>query len=193
MKKDFSPFLAGVIKGLFECIDQEESDFEIELGEQAKDLIGQEVTIAGRKVKVAAAEDSDGEEIEDIEIEGDDDDSDWGDLATVTPIAMEKEIAIEVVGDVVGNTKTAFLPYFEKTIEKLLPLVEHNYENVRKATISTLHRAYAALYEVSEESGQMQKFKPGLPLRVEPTAELKKLGEVVMTATLNIWPEEEDP
>ncbi|RMD44071.1 hypothetical protein DV735_g1063, partial [Chaetothyriales sp. CBS 134920] len=187
---DFSPFLNGVVKGLFECIDQEEADLEVELGDQAKDLLGAEVTIAGRKVKVAAASDSDGddEDIEDL-----DDDSDWGDLAAVTPIAMEKEIAIEVVGDVVGNTKTAFLPYFEQTIQKLLPLVEHDYENVRKATISTLHRAYAALWEISEESGQMQKWKPGLPLQVEPTAELKKLGELLMTATLNIWPEEDDP
>ncbi|RMZ88324.1 hypothetical protein DV736_g4448, partial [Chaetothyriales sp. CBS 134916] len=187
---DFSPFLNGVIKGLFECIDQEEADLEVELGDQAKDLLGTEVTIAGRKVKVAAAQDSDDD---DDDIEDIDDDSDWGDLAAVTPIAMEKEIAIEVVGDVVGNTKTAYLPYFEQTIQKLLPLVEHDYENVRKATISTLHRAYIALYEISEESGQMEKWKPGLPLQIEPTVELKKLGELLMTATLNIWPEEEDP
>jgi importin-4 len=196
-EEDFSPFLAGVVKGLFECIDQEEADLEVELGEHAKDLLGKEVTIAGRKVKVAAAEDDDEEEdglIEDVEIpDDDDDDSDWGDLATVTPIAMEKEIALEVVGDVVGNTKTAFLPFFEKMVEKLLPLVEHSYENVRKAALCTLHRAFAALWEVTEEKGQMEKWKPGLPLRVEPTAELKKLGEVLMAATLNVWPEEEDP
>ena len=191
------PFLGGAVKGLFECIDQEEADLEVELGEHAKDLLGQEVTIAGRKVKVAAAEDEDEAEdglIEDLEIPDDDDedDDDWGDLATVTPIALEKEIAIEVVGDLVGNTKTAYLPYFEKTIEKLLPLVEHSYENVRKAALSTLHRAFAALWEVTEEKGQMEKWKPGLPLQVEPTTELKKLGEVLMTATLNVWPEEED-
>ena len=195
-EEDFAPFLAGVIKGLFDCVDQEEADLEVELGEHAKDLLGKEVTIAGRKVKVAVADDDDEEsdgDISDVEIPGDDDDdSDWGDLATVTPIALEKEIAIEVVGDVVGNTKEAFLPYFEKTIEKLLPLVEHSYENVRKAAITTLHRAYAALWEVSEEKGQMQKWKPGLPLQVQPTAELRKLGEVLMAATLSVWPEEDD-
>ena len=189
----FEPFLSGVVKGLFECIDQEEADFEVELGEQAKDLLGKEVTIAGRKVKVAAAEDSDGEEIEDVDVEGIEDDSDWGDLATVTPIAMEKEIAIEVIGDVVGNTKGSYLPYFEDTIKKLLPMVEHNYENVRKATLSTLHRAYAALYEISEEKGQIEKWQPGLPLQVQLTSELNKLGELIMTATLNVWPEEDDP
>jgi importin-4 len=192
-EEDFSPFLGGVVKGLFDCIDQEEADLEVELGDSARDLLGKEVTIAGKKVKVAAVdddEDDDGD-IEDLDIDGDDD-SDWGDLATVTPIALEKEIAIEVIGDVVSNTKQVYLPYFEKTIEKLLPLAEHTYENVRKATISTLHRAYAALYDISEESGQLQKWKPGLPLSVEPTQELKKFGEVLMAATLNVWPEEDD-
>lgn len=192
-EEDFAPFLGGVVQGLFDCIDQEEADLEVELGDSAKDLLGKEVTIAGKKVKVAAADSDDEAEdgtIEDVNL---DDDSDWGDLATVTPTALEKEIAIEVIGDVVSNTKTAFLPYFEKTIEKLLPLVEHTYENIRKATISTLHRAYAALYDVSEESGQLQKWKPGLPVEVEPTPELKKFGEVLMAATLNVWPEEEDP
>ena len=193
-EEDFAPFLGGVVKSLFDCVDQEEADLEVELGDGAKDLLGKEVTIAGKKIKVAAADDDDDDEdgeIEDVEIDGDDD-SDWGDLATVTPIALEKEIALEVIGDVVSNTKKAYLPYFEKTIEKLLPLAEHSYENVRKAAISTLHRAYAALYDISEESGRQQKWKPGLPLQVEPTQELKKFGEVLMAATLNVWPEEDD-
>lgn len=190
-EEDFAPFLGGVVKGLFDCIDQEEEDLEVELGENAKDLLGAEVKIAGKKVKVTAAEDDEAEgDIEDIEIDGDD--SDWDDLQTITPIAMEKEIAIEVLGDVVSNTSGAFLPYYEKTIEKLLPLAEHSAENVRKATISTLHRAYAALWEISEEKGQMEKWKPGLPLQVQPSAELKKFGEVLMNATLNVWTEEDD-
>lgn len=192
-EEDFAPFLGGVVNGLFECIDQEEGELEVELGDSAKDLLGKEVTIAGRKVKVADAVDMDDEEgdIEDIDID-DEDDSDWGDLTTVTPLALEKEIAIEVIGDVVGNTKTSFMPYFEKTIEKLLPLVDHSYENVRKAAFSTLHRAYAALYEVQEESGAQQKWHAGLPLKVKPVAELEKLGDLVMTATLTTWADEDD-
>lgn len=194
-EEDFAPFLGGVVNGLFDCIDQEEGDLEVQLGDSAKDLLGKEVTIAGRKVKVADAidDDDDADDDDDIEdIDLDDDDSDWNDLTTVTPLALEKEIAIEVIGDVVGNTKTAYMPYFEKTIQKLLPLVDHSYENVRKAVFSTLHRAYAALYEVQEESGAQPKWEPGLPLKVKPVAELQKLGELVMTATLNTWADEED-
>ena len=83
-EEDFSPFLGGVVKGLFECIDQDEGDLEVELGSHAQDLLGKEVTIAGRKVKVAAADsdDEDEDDIEDVMLDGDDDDdSDWGDLA----------------------------------------------------------------------------------------------------------------
>ena len=190
---DFAPFLPGVVQGLFDCINQEEADLEVELGQDAKDLLGKEVTIAGRKVKVAAVSDDDEPEdggIEDVEI--DEDDDDWGDLDTVTPLAMEKEIAIEVLGDVVGNTKAAFVPYYEKTIETILPLTEHSYENIRKATLSTLHRAYAALWQVSEEAGTMEKWKPGLPVQTETPAELKKFGDVLMQATLQVWEDEED-
>jgi len=193
-EEDFAPFLGGVVDGLFACVDQEEGEIEVQLGDAAADLVGKEVTIAGRKVKVAdALDDDDDDEDGDIEdIDLDDDDSDWNDLTTVTPLALEKEIAIEVIGDVVGNTKTAYMPYFEKTIAKLLPLVEHSYENVRKAAFSTLHRAYAALYEVQEESGAQQKWQPGLPLKVKPVPELEKLGDLIMTATLTSWADDDD-
>ena len=192
-EEKFSPFLGGVVSGLFACLDQEEADIEVELGEEAKDLLGAEVTIAGRKVKVAAAEDDDFKEdgdIEDVEIDGDEDD--WDDLTTVGPIALEKEIAIEVLGDVIANTKSAFLPFFEKTIAQILPLCEHAYEAIRKASISTLHRAYAALWDVTLEAGQMGEWKAGLPLQVEPSLELKKFGELLMAATIEVWADEDD-
>jgi hypothetical protein len=192
-EEEFSPFLGGVVKGLFACLDQEEADLEVELGEDAKDLLGKEVTIAGRKVKVAVAEDDDEQEDGDIEdVEFDEDEDDWDDLTTVGPISLEKEIAIEVLGDVIANTKSAYLPYFEKTIEVILPLCEHAYEAIRKATISTLHRAYAALWDVSIEAGQMENWKAGLPLQVQPSAELTKFGEVLMNATLQVWEDEDD-
>jgi importin-4 len=192
-EEEFAHFLPGVVKALFDCLDQEEADLEVDLGEGASDLLGKEVIIAGKKVKVAAATDDDvnGEDgdIEDVEI---DDDDDWNDLTTVGPIALEKEIAIEVLGDVISNSKGEFLPFLEKSIEKILPLTEHEFEGIRKATISTLHRAYAALWDVEEEAGHMQKWQPGLPLRVEPSSRLKKFGEILMAGTITVWADEED-
>ncbi|KAF7588713.1 hypothetical protein BBP40_005314 [Aspergillus hancockii] len=190
----FSPFLDGVVKGLFACIEQDETDLEVSFGEAAKDLVGQEVTVGGRKVKVASADDDDepvGEdgEIEDVDV---DDEDGWDDITATTPLSLEKEIAVEVIGDLVTHTKGAYLPYFEKTIEMVLPLAEHPYEGVRKSTISTLHRSYAMLFAIAEENGQMAKWQPGLPLKVEPAKEVKKFGEILMTCTVRMWTEEDD-
>ncbi|PKY03240.1 ARM repeat-containing protein [Aspergillus campestris IBT 28561] len=190
----FSPFLDGVVNGLFACIDQDETDLDVSLGEHGKDLVGQEVTIGGRKVRVASADDDEpvGEdgEIEDVDI--DEDEDAWDDITATTPLSLEKEIAVEVIGDLVTHTKAAFLPYFEKTIEVVLPLAEHPYEGVRKSTISTLHRSYAMLFGIAEETGQMEKWKPGLPLQVQPAKEVKKFGEILMTCTVRMWTEEDD-
>ncbi|KAL2870734.1 putative importin beta-4 subunit [Aspergillus lucknowensis] len=189
----FATFLDGAVKGLFNCLEQDEEDLEVSLGDAAKDLIGQEVTVAGRKVKVASADDDEpvGEdgEIEDVDL---DDEDDWDDITATTPLSLEKEIAVEIIGDLVTHTRSAYLPYFEKTIEMVMPLAEHPYEGVRKATISTMHRSYAMLFTIAEESGQMPKWKPGLPLQVEPAKEVKKFGEILMTATIKMWTEEDD-
>lgn len=191
----FSAFLDGVVKGLFACIEQDETDLDVSLGEAGKDLIGQEVTIGGRKVKVASADDDDevaeDGSIEDVDPEDEDEDS-WDDITATTPLSLEKEIAVEVIGDLVTHTKSAYLPYFEKTVEQVMPLAEHPYEGVRKSTISTLHRSYAMLFAIAEETGQMPKWQPGLPLQVEPAKEVKKFGEILMTATIKMWSEEDD-
>ncbi|KAI9818800.1 MAG: hypothetical protein M1827_007620 [Pycnora praestabilis] len=204
-EEEFTPFLDGVVKGLFESMQQEEGDFEVELGEEAQDLIGTEISIGGKKVKVSAAEGNEGRvtlskaggivEVDDDDVkdasEDSDGDEEWDELTAVTAVALEKEIAIEVVGDVLSHTRSKYIPYLEKSIEIVLGLVEHSYEGVRKAALGTLWRAYACLWTLCED-GQMEKWKPGLPLKVQPTAELVKLGGLVMTATLAMWPTEED-
>ena len=42
-EEHFSPFLDGVVKSLTACLEQEENDTEIQLSEEAADLVGQEV------------------------------------------------------------------------------------------------------------------------------------------------------
>lgn len=192
-QSDFKPFLAGVVKGLIESLQQEETDLEVELGQEAADLVGQEVTIAGKKVKVAAPSDdiqTNGDDDDAIDADGNDGEDDWDELTAVTAVALEKEIAVEVVADVMTHVKREYLPYVEKTIEVVLPLVEHPYEGTRKGAISTLFRAYAALWSLQDET--QEKWQPGLPLRAQPTAEITKLGELIMTGTLAVWQGEED-
>ncbi|KAL3422058.1 karyopherin-like protein [Phlyctema vagabunda] len=187
-EEEFTPFLDGVVKSLLECLGQEESDLEVELGENAQDLLGQEVVIQGKKVKVTAATD-DEDDMDDLDDE--DDEDDWDDLTAVTAVALEKEIAAEVIADVLSHTRQNFIPYLEKTIETVMGLVEHSYEGVRKVAIATLWRAYACLWALMEDHTG-SKWTPGLPLKSQPTAELIKLGEVVTTATLSVWEDEVD-
>ena len=190
-EEKFTPFLDGVFKGLMESLEQEESDLDIELGAEAQDLLGQEVVIAGKKVKVVAAtDDNEVEDVDGMEDEEDDDD-DWDDLGGVSAVAFEKEIAIEVLGDVLSHTRSNFVPYFEKTIETVMGLVEHHYEGVRKTAVSTLWRAYACLWALMEDHTG-EKWTPGLPPKSQPSEEVLKLGEVVSVATLSLWEDEVD-
>src|SRR5205814_1116751 len=79
-EEEFTPFLDGVMKGLIGCLEQEEDDLEVELGEEAADLLGQEVVIAGKKIKVSAATDEEFE-IEDVDpMEAAEDDDEWDDF-----------------------------------------------------------------------------------------------------------------
>ena len=190
---EFKPFLEGTLKCLFESIDSEESELEVELGQHAADLAGKEVTIGGKKIKIAAMsadEIIEASQIEDLEEMDDDWDSDDDDFTALNAVAEEKEIAVEILGDIMTHATRDCVPYMEKTIETLVPLISHDFEGVRRATVSTLFRAYAAVWELQPE--EQRKWKAGLPLQVQPTGELQKLGEIIMTAILALWPEEED-
>jgi hypothetical protein len=193
-EEQFAKFLPGAVKGLEDCLDQEETDLNVELGEEASDLIGAEINVQGRKIKVTGASGHDHDHDHD---DGDSDlndaavdDDEWDDIG-VTAVAMEKEIAAEVYGDIITHTRREYLPYLEKTITKLMEVIEHPYEGLRKAAIGTLWRTYACVWGMAEGDG-MAKWQPGLPLQVEPAEELKKLGNIVMTTTLGVWQDEMD-
>jgi hypothetical protein len=189
-EEGFAKYLPGAIKGLNECLDQDETGTDVELGEHASELVGQEVIIEGQKVKVMSAGEDDDDDFEDLNDAMVDDDE-WDDLEGVTAVAMEKEIAAEVYGDIITHTRREYIPYLEQTVTKLLELVDHSYEGIRKAALGTLWRTFACLFGMAEGDG-MAKWSPGLPLKVEPPAELKKLGNLVMTATMATWQDEMD-
>lgn len=189
--KDFAPFIAGVFKGLFDSLDLEEEELVLNLSEEEQAIIGtgEEIIQGGKRIKVRQAEE--GEEVMDADDDDDEDEDEWADYG-VTPEAMEKEVAIEVLGDVITHAcgLVEVGQYLQKALEQITPLVEHSYEGCRKAAISTLWRAYARVYELMEEQTG-QKWEPGFPPKQVP-AELAHLGEIVSTATLKLWPDETD-
>jgi hypothetical protein len=181
--KDFAPFIVGVFKGLFDSLEQEEEGLVLDLSEEEKAIIGNDGS------KKTAGEGEEAMDDDDFEEEDDDDWADYG----VTPEAMEKEVAIEVLGDVVTHAcgLAEISQYLEKALESITPLIEHNYEGCRKAAISTLWRSYARVFELFEEQTG-SKWEPGFPPTQVPSETLIKLGEIVATATLKLWPDEID-
>jgi hypothetical protein len=189
-EEKFSQYLAGAVKGLQDCLEQDETGQDVEFGEEASELMGGEIVVEGRKIKVASATDDDDSDLNEAAMDADDDDE-WDDLGGVSAVAMEKEIAAEVFGDIITHTRAEYMPYLENTVTKLLELVEHEYEGIRKAALGTLWRTFACLFGMAEGGG-MQKWTPGLPLAIEPPAELKKLANLVMMATMSVWQDEMD-
>jgi HEAT repeat protein len=193
-KEDFDHFLEGVVKGLLECMEQEEA---MMMGEDAEDKIAK-ILATMEQTKGRSAKDPDvlsaidklldgGEGEEGIMI----DDLDDFEGSAASGIAMEKEIALEAMGDVISHTKAKFLPYFPQTIESIMKLVDHAWPGVVQSSMGTLWRAYGTLWEIETERG-MEKWKAGIPLKVQPSSDLTKLGDAVMQATLTAWAQQDD-
>lgn len=172
--------LGGIFQGLFASLQLEEEDVELALSAEQQGLIEQ------GKLKLKAAGGDDDEDAMD-----DDSDDDWDDLVGVSAAALEKEIALEVLGDVIYAAKEKSAPFIEKAVELVTPFAEHTYEGCRKTAIGTLWRTYACVCEATEKQTG-QKWEAGLPLKTEPSAHVAKLGEIVVTATLQLWLEESD-
>ena len=187
-EKDFAPFLPGVFTGLFESLELEEEEIKLRLSEEEKGIVGtdEEVITAGKKIKIKNTEEGDEDWMDD---EDEDEYDDFG----VSIEALEKEVAIEILGDVITYAcgTQEITQYLEKAIEAVSPLAEHSYEGCRKAAVATLWRAYARVWQLMEqETGS--SWEPGLPLKQVPTVTLTKLGEIVSKATLALWHEEAD-
>ncbi|CAJ2505859.1 Uu.00g132530.m01.CDS01 [Anthostomella pinea] len=184
---DLGDSLAGIFKGLFDSLELEEEEVDLDLSEDQQGLVDEEIVLQGKRLKVKAAGEADDEE----DAMDDDDEDDWDDLVGVSAQAMEKEIALEVLGDVIYASKEKSAPYIEKAVELVTPFAEHSYEGCRKTAIGTLWRTYACVWEAMEQQAG-RKWEAGLPLKFEPVANIIKLGEIVSTATLQLWQEESD-
>lgn len=186
---EFKPFLSGVFKGLFEALELEEDEVVINLTEEEKAIVGdsEELITGGKRVKLRQADDDENDDMGD-----EDDEEDWEDFAGAAE-AMEKEVAVEVLGDVIANScgSEEVKEYLEKAVEISSNLIDHPYEGIRKASVSTLWRSYARVWQLMEdETGT--KWEPGFPPKQTPTPVLVKLGEMVTKPTMDLWAEEGD-
>ncbi|KAF7549231.1 hypothetical protein G7Z17_g6506 [Cylindrodendrum hubeiense] len=193
--EQFDHFLAGVFKGLFDSLELEEEEIEIpgidisQLGEGHIVVGGKRVTVKAPgnedDLTIATGGDDDWDDMEDID--------DLDDVGAVTAVALEQEIALDVLGDVISNScNSANLEtYVEQTIQKVSPFAEHTYEGCRKTAISTLWRTYARVFQVWEE-GAGVKWEPGMPPKHTPPASLITMGQALQKATMGIWADDSE-
>ncbi|GKT59945.1 karyopherin kap123 [Colletotrichum tofieldiae] len=182
---EFSHFLPGVFKGLFDCLELEEESVSIP-GLKEEDIPEGLLLSGGKKLNFKAVDEDDEE--------GMDEDADWEDLddfAGVTAVALEQEIALEVLGDVITHScgADAIRQYLGDAMGKVAPLAEHPYDGARKAAISTLWRSYARVWQLFEESTGT-KWQAGFPPKQQPDEVILNLGQMVVDATKGVWQED---
>ncbi|QGI80885.1 hypothetical protein CEK25_007614 [Fusarium fujikuroi] len=183
--EQFDHFLPGVFKGLFSSLELEEEEIELP-GVDASQLGDGAIVVGGKRVKVKAPETQDDITIATGGDEDWDDIEDLEDLGAVTAVALEQEIALDVLGDVISNScnSSNLETYVEQTIEKVSPFTEHTYEGCRKTAISTLWRTYARVFQVWEE-GAGVKWEAGLPPKHVPANMMNTLRYTQLTQTQN--------
>ncbi|GAO18735.1 hypothetical protein UVI_02047070 [Ustilaginoidea virens] len=191
---DFDHFLEGVFKGLFSSLELEEE--EIDLPGVDPSQLGEGAIIGGKRVKlkvpnsqedaiIAAGGEDDWEDLDDL--------ANLGEFGAVTAVAMEQEIAIDTLGDVISNScgSSHLETYVEKAIAQVMPFAEHTYEGCRKNAVSTLWRIYSRVFQVWEE-GPGRKWQPGMPPNPVPPQSIVKIGQALHKTTMDIWTADSD-
>ncbi|EWC46899.1 hypothetical protein DRE_03911 [Drechslerella stenobrocha 248] len=167
---EFAPFLDSVVQTLLESIEQAELEDDDDDDEEV--IISE---IGGTKLETPIV-------VADMT---DDDEDDGWDFAAVTAVSMEKEVAIDAIGEIISHCATSFSrEQLAKIVESLISKLNHMYEGVRRAAIDTLWRTYAATWSAQTKAGLMGQWEAGLPLKVQPTEDLRNLGNLIMARTL---------
>lgn len=186
--ENFKQFLPGVFKGLLDTLELEEEELSLDgLVEGASD--NDTLVVGGKKLKLKRGDDEDAGDDSIVDMDDDDAWDDLDDFTGATAIALQQEVAIEVLGDVITESCSLddIKAYLESTLEKLTPLADHSFEGCRKAAISTLWRSYARVWKLLEK----QPWKPGAPQdNPIPDPALAHIGKLVVQATLSGWPDE---
>lgn len=191
-KDHFDHFLGGAFKGLFSSLELEEEEIDLP-GVDASQLTDGAIVVGGKRVKVKAPSSQEDLTIATGGVDEDewDDLDDLDDLGAVTAVALEQEIAIDVLGDVISNScnQQNLESYVEKAIETVVPFADHTYEGCRKSAISTLWRIYTRVFQVWQEGAGL-KWEPGMPAKPELPASINSIGQALQKATMSIWAED---
>lgn len=183
-EEEFAVYLPQTIPALIETCKQNEHDqFADSEGKTEDSVVKQALaafaTGAGSgTVSLDNAEDEDDDDFEDL-----DDDE----FNVNTEVAIEKEIAGDVLGQIFEATREAFLPFLDQTVECLSRLLLHYYEGVRKSGITALFTIIKTYYEMSEPVDWSQS-ETVVPFHAQVT----QLVDHIMPQIMDMWETEDD-
>ncbi|OCH91411.1 ARM repeat-containing protein [Obba rivulosa] len=179
---EFAPYLPSVVPALIASCEQPEH------GEEAFTISNAEIaasfaTGTSPANAITVTDDMNGNaeiDIEDIDVDKM--------LDVNSTICIEKEIAADTVGTLFAATRSHFLPYVEQCTIKLVGLLPHYYDGIRKSAIDSLLEIINTFYELSNP----QEWKAGLPPQVPVDQQVKELINHVVAPLLEMYESEDN-
>ncbi len=177
---EFAPYLSQVVPPLLvSCMQSEANQFEDdEAGTAQQAVAAFNAAASSSKVTMDGDADDDEEDIDELD-----------DLfnGVNSEIAIEKEIATEVLGQIFEACKSAYLPFLDETVKTLIEKLDHYYEGIRKAAMSALFTVIKTYYTMSEPAA-WEGHMPPPPLHDQ----VKLLIDTIMPKILEAWQNEDD-
>ncbi|KAK9466553.1 armadillo-type protein [Lipomyces arxii] len=195
-KDAFSPYANAVVQAAYGCLKTDHNRLRecafLFFGVLSK-IYGQEFApflpqIMPELFHCLEQEETGFDENADMEVGDADEEDPWQNITVNSAMAIEKEIAADVIGDLASGTREAFLPYLEEACRILIELASHFYEGIRKAALGSLWQTVGIVYELSNPP----KWQPGSALKVPLTETVTAYATMVRTATLETLEDEDD-
>ncbi|EMD38718.1 hypothetical protein CERSUDRAFT_112448 [Gelatoporia subvermispora B] len=179
---EFAPYLPSVVPALIQSCDQPEH------GDEAFTIANPELaasfaTGSSPANAITITDDVNGNaelDIEDIDVDKM--------LDVNSTICIEKEIAADTFGALFAATRTHFLPYVEQCTIKLVGLLPHYYDGIRKAAIDSLLEIIKTFHELSNP----QEWVAGLPPKVPIDNQVKELINHVVGPLFEMYESEDN-
>ncbi|KAG0800838.1 hypothetical protein G6F22_001835 [Rhizopus arrhizus] len=115
-----------------------------------------------------------------------DDDDEFENYHFNSPLADEKELAAETLGELFENTKSHYLPYLDASLVELQKLTGHLSEGVRRSATQSLFTFLKTAYVMSDPVSWV----PGTTYVVHES--VQNLIDTIIPMTVEFWKEEED-
>ncbi|KAG0766238.1 hypothetical protein G6F33_004240 [Rhizopus arrhizus] len=118
----------------------------------------------------------------------DDLDDDFENFSFNSPLADEKEFAVDALGELFANTKSHFLPYVEISLAELQKLTGHLFDGVRKSATQSLFTFLKTVYTMSNPG----PWAVGVPATYAVHENVQSLINSIVPMTVELWKEEDD-